>query len=114
MTAFEEFGVMPELGAAVDEMGWTLPTDVQVEWSTLSGLSNVSLLYIDIRNSAQTDSTKVQNLIIGQNVEENHAERTLGFLILLIPVLFGQMIDLDSFTDLVWTKIKYLPIIDFE
>ena len=30
MTAFEEFGVMPELGAAVDEMGWTLPTDVQV------------------------------------------------------------------------------------
>jgi len=31
MTAFEEFGVMPELGAAVDEMGWTLPTDVQAE-----------------------------------------------------------------------------------
>jgi len=30
MTAFEEFGVMPELGAAVDEMGWLLPTDVQV------------------------------------------------------------------------------------
>ena len=29
MTAFEEFGVMPELGAAVDEMGWALPTDVQ-------------------------------------------------------------------------------------
>ena len=35
MTAFEEFGVMPELGAAVDEMGWTLPTDVQVEVNTL-------------------------------------------------------------------------------
>ena len=35
MTAFEEFGVMPELGAAVDEMGWTLPTDVQVEYFTV-------------------------------------------------------------------------------
>ena len=35
MTAFEEFGVMPELGAAVDEMGWTLPTDVQVEHSAV-------------------------------------------------------------------------------
>ena len=30
MTAFEEFGVMPEIGRAVDEMDWTLPTDVQV------------------------------------------------------------------------------------
>ena len=30
MAAFEEFGVMPELGAAVEEMEWTLPTDVQV------------------------------------------------------------------------------------
>ena len=35
MTAFEEFGVMPELGAAVDEMGWTLPTDVQVQRSSV-------------------------------------------------------------------------------
>lgn len=31
MTAFEEFGVLPELAAAVDEMGWSLPTDVQSE-----------------------------------------------------------------------------------
>lgn len=31
MTAFEEFGVMPEIGKAVDDMGWTLPTDVQAE-----------------------------------------------------------------------------------
>lgn len=31
MTAFEEFGVLPELGKAVDDMGWTLPTDVQSE-----------------------------------------------------------------------------------
>jgi len=31
MAAFEEFGVMPELGAAVEEMEWTLPTDVQAE-----------------------------------------------------------------------------------
>ena len=30
MTAFEEFGVLPEIGKAVDDMGWTLPTDVQV------------------------------------------------------------------------------------
>ena len=26
-----EFGVLPEIGKAVDDMGWTLPTDVQSE-----------------------------------------------------------------------------------
>ncbi|XP_014664668.1 PREDICTED: LOW QUALITY PROTEIN: ATP-dependent RNA helicase DDX1-like [Priapulus caudatus] len=31
MTAFEEFGVLPELSSAVEEMGWLLPTDVQAE-----------------------------------------------------------------------------------
>ncbi|KPJ16613.1 ATP-dependent RNA helicase Ddx1 [Papilio machaon] len=31
MTAFEEFGVLPELGKAIEEMEWTLPTDVQAE-----------------------------------------------------------------------------------
>lgn len=31
MTAFEEFGVIPELGKAVDEMDWLLPTDVQAD-----------------------------------------------------------------------------------
>ncbi|KFD57405.1 hypothetical protein M514_01508 [Trichuris suis] len=31
MTAFEEMGVLPEIGKAVDEMDWTLPTDVQAE-----------------------------------------------------------------------------------
>lgn len=31
MTAFEEFGVLPELAKAIDEMDWTLPTDVQSE-----------------------------------------------------------------------------------
>ncbi|XP_047999497.1 ATP-dependent RNA helicase Ddx1 [Leguminivora glycinivorella] len=31
MTAFEEFGVLPELAKAIDEMEWTLPTDVQAE-----------------------------------------------------------------------------------
>ncbi|KAI9587726.1 ATP-dependent RNA helicase Ddx1 [Glossina fuscipes] len=31
MTAFEEFGVLPEIGKAIDEMEWTLPTDVQAE-----------------------------------------------------------------------------------
>nr|AAC47309.1 DEAD-box protein [Drosophila melanogaster] len=31
MTAFEEFGVLPELGMATDELDWTLPTDVQAE-----------------------------------------------------------------------------------
>ena len=31
MTAFEEMGVMPELAKAVDELEWTLPTDVQAE-----------------------------------------------------------------------------------
>lgn len=31
MTAFEEFGVIPELGKAVDEMEWLLPTDIQAE-----------------------------------------------------------------------------------
>ena len=31
MTAFEEMGVMPELGKAVEELDWMLPTDVQAE-----------------------------------------------------------------------------------
>lgn len=31
MTAFEEFGVIPELSKAVDELEWLLPTDVQAE-----------------------------------------------------------------------------------
>lgn len=31
MTAFEEFGVLPEIGKAVEEMEWNLPTDVQAE-----------------------------------------------------------------------------------
>jgi ATP-dependent RNA helicase DDX1 len=31
MTAFEEFGVLPEIGKAIDEMEWTLPTDIQAE-----------------------------------------------------------------------------------
>lgn len=31
MSAFEEMGVLPELGKAVDEMDWMLPTDVQAE-----------------------------------------------------------------------------------
>ncbi|KAF4522480.1 hypothetical protein B566_EDAN002565 [Ephemera danica] len=31
MTAFEEMGVLPEIAQAVEEMEWTLPTDVQAE-----------------------------------------------------------------------------------
>ncbi|XP_034238191.1 ATP-dependent RNA helicase Ddx1 [Thrips palmi] len=31
MTAFEEMGVLPEIGKAVEEMDWMLPTDVQSE-----------------------------------------------------------------------------------
>jgi ATP-dependent RNA helicase DDX1 len=31
MTAFEEFGVIPELAKAVEAMEWLLPTDVQAE-----------------------------------------------------------------------------------
>nr|XP_037271589.1 LOW QUALITY PROTEIN: ATP-dependent RNA helicase DDX1-like [Rhipicephalus microplus] len=31
MTAFEEMGVLPEIARAVDDMEWTLPTDVQAE-----------------------------------------------------------------------------------
>ncbi|RUS75832.1 hypothetical protein EGW08_016401 [Elysia chlorotica] len=31
MTAFEEMGVLPEIGKAVEEMDWSLPTDVQSE-----------------------------------------------------------------------------------
>ncbi|KAJ2942815.1 hypothetical protein O0L34_g15002 [Tuta absoluta] len=31
MTAFEEFGVLSELAKAIEEMDWTLPTDVQAE-----------------------------------------------------------------------------------
>ncbi|CAH1117276.1 unnamed protein product [Phaedon cochleariae] len=31
MTAFEEFGVLPEIAKALDELEWTLPTDIQAE-----------------------------------------------------------------------------------
>lgn len=31
MTAFSEFGVMPEIVRAVEDMEWLLPTDVQAE-----------------------------------------------------------------------------------
>lgn len=31
MTAFDEMGVLPEIAKAVDELEWTLPTDVQAE-----------------------------------------------------------------------------------
>nr|CAH7755595.1 unnamed protein product [Callosobruchus chinensis] len=31
MAAFEEFGVLPEIAKAIDEMGWMLPTDIQAE-----------------------------------------------------------------------------------
>jgi len=31
MTAFEEMGVMTEIAQAVEEMDWTLPTDIQAE-----------------------------------------------------------------------------------
>ncbi|KAF7635058.1 hypothetical protein Mgra_00005499, partial [Meloidogyne graminicola] len=31
MTAFEELGVLPEIGKALDELEWTLPTDIQSE-----------------------------------------------------------------------------------
>lgn len=31
MTAFEEFGVLPEISKALEEVEWTLPTDVQYE-----------------------------------------------------------------------------------
>ncbi|XP_077546486.1 uncharacterized protein LOC144159087 isoform X2 [Haemaphysalis longicornis] len=31
MTAFEEMGVLPEIAQAVEDMEWTLPTDVQAE-----------------------------------------------------------------------------------
>ncbi|XP_060536122.1 ATP-dependent RNA helicase Ddx1 [Cylas formicarius] len=31
MTAFEEFGVLPEIAKAIDELEWSLPTDIQAE-----------------------------------------------------------------------------------
>ncbi|KAK6046265.1 hypothetical protein COOONC_16229, partial [Cooperia oncophora] len=31
MTAFEELGVIPELGDAVSELGWELPTPIQCD-----------------------------------------------------------------------------------
>ena len=31
MTAFEEMGVLPEIALAVEEMDWSLPTDIQSE-----------------------------------------------------------------------------------
>ncbi|XP_066153247.1 ATP-dependent RNA helicase Ddx1 [Euwallacea fornicatus] len=31
MAAFEEFGIVPEISKAIDELEWTLPTDIQAE-----------------------------------------------------------------------------------
>jgi len=31
MTAFENLGVMPEIGEVITEIGWQLPTDIQSE-----------------------------------------------------------------------------------
>ncbi|KAF5296130.1 hypothetical protein FQR65_LT10300 [Abscondita terminalis] len=31
MAAFEEFGVLPEIAKAIDDLEWTLPTDIQAE-----------------------------------------------------------------------------------
>lgn len=31
MTAFEEFGVIPEIAKAIEDMEWFLPTDIQAE-----------------------------------------------------------------------------------
>ena len=31
MAAFEEFGLMPELIPSLEQMGWTLPTEIQAE-----------------------------------------------------------------------------------
>lgn len=31
MTAFEEMGIMPEIGKALEEMDWLLPTNIQAE-----------------------------------------------------------------------------------
>jgi len=52
MAAFEEFGVMPELIKAVEEMDWLLPTPVQVESIPLA------LTGSDVLVSAETGSGK--------------------------------------------------------
>ena len=44
MTAFEEFGVMPEIGKAVEDMEWNLPTDVQEGYL----LSKMYVLTLDL------------------------------------------------------------------
>ncbi|OTF83318.1 hypothetical protein BLA29_005061 [Euroglyphus maynei] len=31
MTAFEEMGIMPEIGKALEEIDWLLPTNIQAE-----------------------------------------------------------------------------------
>lgn len=31
MTAFEEMGMMPEIGKALEEIEWILPTNIQAE-----------------------------------------------------------------------------------
>ena len=41
MTAFEEFGVMPEIGKAVEDMEWNLPTDVQEGYSIMNVYFNI-------------------------------------------------------------------------
>lgn len=51
MTAFEEFGVIPELAKAVDEMEWLLPTDVQAEAIPLILGGGDVLMAAEVNNS---------------------------------------------------------------
>ncbi|XP_077546489.1 uncharacterized protein LOC144159087 isoform X5 [Haemaphysalis longicornis] len=49
MTAFEEMGVLPEIAQAVEDMEWTLPTDVQAEAVPLIlGGGDVLMRLIDV------------------------------------------------------------------
>ena len=81
-----EFGVLPELSRAVDEMGWTLPTDVQAEAVPLIGIIDKA-----------------------QNVPEAYRAATLGELYLAQSEPLADAIAHEVIADL--SRLQWLRVI---
>lgn len=74
MTAFENLGVMPEIGEMVNELGWMLPTDIQAE--------SIPLILGggDVLMAAETGSGKTAafSIPVIQIVHETHQDQLKG------------------------------------
>ena len=84
MTAFENLGVMPEIGGVVDELGWMLPTDIQAESIPLI-LGGGDVLMAAETGSGKTAAFSIPVIQIVhetyQDVHKNKKGKTVSFLI---------------------------------